>query len=271
MDRLAGKVAIITGSTEGIGEVAAHKFAAEGAAGVLVVGRNEARAQEVAASINEGGGNAFACRTDVSDPEDVRRMVATAKERWGRIDILVNNAAKTTNQLDVGVVEQDLEEWNKAFAVNVTGAMLCCKYAIPEMIASGGGSIVHSGSGLGMMADDLYSGYACSKAALVRLSQHIAAAYGMQGIRSNLVVIGVVGTEATEAMIPPPILDTMKRNHLQGRLGTSEEIANVIAFLASDEASFVTGTNIHADGGFLAHIPIMSEVRQWVASMTPSS
>lgn len=267
MGRLQGKVCIITGSTEGIGEATAHKFAAEGAAGILVVGRNEKRAKEVADAITRGGGNALPCRADVSKPEDAKRMVETAMNKWGRLNVLVNNAAKTTNQGDMGVVDQSLEEWEKGFAVNVTGAMLCAKYAIPEMIKSGGGSIVNSGSGLGVLAEAQWSGYSCSKAALMRLSQHMAVAYGAQGIRSNVVIIGVIETPATANMIPEPVRKIMERNHLVKRLGTADEIANVIAFLASDESSFITGTDIHADGGLFAHTPQMVQVQEWAESL----
>lgn len=267
MGRLQGKVAIITGSTEGIGEVAAHKFAAEGAAGVLVVGRNEKRATEVAEAITRAGGNAFPCPADVSRIEDAKRMVETAVKQWGRLDILVNNAAKTANQQDMAVVDQSLEEWEKGFAVNVTGSMLCCKFAIPAMIASGGGSIVNSGSGLGVLADTQWSGYSCSKAALMRLSQHVAVTYGAQGIRSNVVVIGVIETPATADMIPKPMREILMRNHLLRRLGRPEEVANVMAFLASDEASFITGTDVFVDGGLLAHLPQMAQIQEWAESM----
>ncbi len=266
MGRLEGKVAIITGSTEGIGEEAARKFAREGAAGVLIVGRNGQRAEEVANSIVREGGNAFPCRTDVTKPEDVRNMVATAVRQWGRLDILVNNAAKTSNEHDFAVVDADLDDWRKSFDVNTTGPLLCAKFAIPEMIKSGGGAIVNSSSGLGELADAQWPGYSCSKAALVRLSQHIAVAYGAKGIRSNVVIIGLVETAAQEGMIPPPLRDIMARNHLVGRLGRPEEIANVMAFLASDEASFMTGAVVTADGGYLAHLPHMVQVQDWLAT-----
>lgn len=261
MGRLEGKVAIITGSTEGIGEAAAHKFAKEGAAGILVVGRNEQRAKEVAEAINREGGTAHPCRTDVSSEADVQNMVRTAVDRWGRLDVLINNAAKTTTQGDVAVAESNLDEWQAAFDVNTFGAMLCCKYAVPEMIRSGGGSIVHSSSGIGEAGDDQWPAYSCSKAALVRLSEHVAIAYGRQGIRSNAIMIGLIETSAIDLM-PAPVRNVIERNHLLGRLGRPEEIANVMAFLASEEASFVTGATIAADSGYLSHQPHLAEIRQ---------
>ncbi|MBB3940500.1 NAD(P)-dependent dehydrogenase (short-subunit alcohol dehydrogenase family) [Novosphingobium fluoreni] len=266
MGRLEGKIVIITGSTEGIGEATAHKFAKEGAAGILIVGRNEKRAHEVAEAVNKAGGNAYPCRTDVSKEADVENMVRTAVERWGRLDVLINNAAKTSTHGDVAVADTNLQEWQSAFDVNTFGAMLCCKYAVPAMINSGGGSIVHSSSGIGQVGGDEWPAYACSKAALVRLSEHVAVAYGRQGIRSNAVVIGLIETSAIDQM-PPPFRSVMERNHLLGRLGQPDEIANVMAFLASDDASFVTGATIAADCGYLAHHPHMSEVRQLMESL----
>lgn len=271
MGRLEGKVAIITGSTSGIGTAAARKFAAEGAAGVLIVGRNEANAHAVADSIVQNGGNALACPADVTKAEDAQRMVDTAVSKWGRLDVLCNNAAKTGNpQLDTDVLNMDLDEWDDAFKVNVTGALLCSRYAIPAMIESGGGSIISSGSGMGLLADPQLAAYSCSKAALLRLSQHMAVAYGAQGIRSNLLVIGLTETDASASGVPPAIRTIMARNHLLGRPSRPEEMANVMAFLASDEASFITGAVIQADGGYTSHLPHIVQVQDWMASLVPN-
>lgn len=269
MGKLEGKIAIVTGSTEGIGQAAARKFASEGAAGVLIVGRNEKRAIEVAESITRDGGKAYPCRADISIAADAENMVRTAIEQWGRLDILINNAANTSTAGDVPIADADPAEWQKAFDVNATGTMYCCKYAVPAMIESGGGSIVNASSGLGEIADERFPGYACSKAALVRLSQHIAIAYGSKGIRSNTLVIGLIETQALDYM-PPEMLKIMAENHLLGRLGKAEEIANVMAFLASDEASFVTGATMVADGGFLSHLPHLAQMRNLAASAMPA-
>ena len=244
----------------------AYRFAEDDAAGILIVGRNEKRAIEVSEKINANGGKAHYCRTDVSKEDDCKRMVATAIDKWGRLDVLVNNAAKTNNQLDKGAMVADIDVWNQAFAVNVTGALMCAKHALPHMIKQGGGVILNSSSGLGQIADTQWIGYSCSKAALARLGQHIALAYGPHQVRCVTMIIGLISTPAQGGMIPPEIEKIMKSNILLGRLGRPEEIAALTSFLASDDASFITGTTIEVTGGSQSHPGHWAQMKEFAAS-----
>jgi NAD(P)-dependent dehydrogenase (short-subunit alcohol dehydrogenase family) len=158
-------------------------------------------------------------------------------------------------QRDRDVINMDVEAWDRAMAVNLRGAMLCSKYAIREMLKNGKGSVIFVTSGLGVQGDLSLSAYAASKAALIMLSRSVAAQYGKQGIRSNALQIGLAPAENAHSSMPAPLLDILRDNHLTPELGTPRQIADVVAFLASDESAFVTGTTLVADGGFGSHTP----------------
>lgn len=255
--KLEGRVAILTGAGNGLGAEAARVLAGHGAR-VAVVDIDGDAARRVAAQIEEGGGQALAAQCDVSLEAEVRGMVETVVGRYGRVDILHNNAAVLSveqRQRDRDVINMDVEAWDRAMAVNLRGAMLCSKYAIREMLRNGKGSVIFVTSGLGVQGDLSLSAYAASKAALIMLSRSVAAQYGKQGIRSNALQIGLAPAENAHGSMPAPLLDILRENHLTPELGTPRQIADVVAFLASDESAFVTGTTLVADGGFGSHTP----------------
>ncbi|WP_312553283.1 SDR family oxidoreductase [Massilia sp.] len=255
--KLSGRVAILTGAGGGLGAEAARVLAAHGAQ-VAIVDIDGDAAQRVAAEIEGLGAQALAVQCDVSLEADVRNMVEAVVSRFGRVDILHNNAAVLSveqRQRDRDVINMDVEAWDRAMAVNLRGAMLCSKYAIREMLKHGRGSVIFVTSGLGVQGDLSLSAYAASKAALIMLSRSVAAQYGKQGIRSNALQIGLAPAENAHKSMPAPLLDILRENHLTPELGTPRQIADVVAFLASDESAFVTGTTLVADGGFGSHTP----------------
>ena len=266
--KLAGKVAIVTGGGHGLGAECARVLALHGAS-VAVTDINLVAAQEVAAAIVAQGGQALAVQTDVSSENDIKAMVATVNAYWGRIDVLLNNAAALdtkTRHADRDVCNVDIEAWDRSMDVNARGAMLCCKHVVPVMLKSGGGSIIHNSSGFGVMGDASLTSYACSKAALLALSRMVAAQYGKQGIRSNAVVIGLVLNEHAQKEMPEEVKQILLDQHLTPALGSPRQIADVIAFLASDESAFVTGHTMMADGGFTSHAPSLVPMRKFFES-----
>jgi NAD(P)-dependent dehydrogenase (short-subunit alcohol dehydrogenase family) len=257
--KLEGRVAIITGAGGGLGAECARVLASHGA-GVAVVDINSAAAEAVAESIRASGGKAIGVSTDVSQEADVKAMVETVVAHFGRIDVLHNNAAilnMEQRQKDRDVINMDVDAWDRAMAVNLRGAMLCCKHAIPEMLKLGRGSVIFATSGLGAQGDVTLSAYAASKAGLMMLAKSVAAQYGKQGVRSNALQIGLAPAENAHETMPAALLNIIRENHLTPELGTPRQIADVVAFLASDESSFITGTTIVADGGFGSHTPSM--------------
>ncbi|WP_079437141.1 SDR family NAD(P)-dependent oxidoreductase [Zoogloea sp. LCSB751] len=257
--KLEGRVAIITGAGGGLGAECARVLAIHGAS-VAVVDINGAAAAAVAESIRASGGKAIGISTDVSQEPDVKAMVEAVVTHFGRIDVLHNNAAILNieqRQKDRDVINMDVDAWDRAMAVNLRGAMLCCKHAIPEMLKLGRGSVIFATSGLGAQGDVTLSAYAASKAGLMMLAKSIAAQYGKQGVRSNALQIGLAPAENAHETMPAALLDIIRENHLTPELGSPRQIADVVAFLASDESSFITGTTIVADGGFASHTPSM--------------
>lgn len=251
--KLDGKVALITGGTSGIGSATASLFAKEGAA-VVLTGRNRERGEQVAKAINETGGKAMFLRSDVRYAEECRKAVERTLERFGRIDILFNNAgvlyAKT-------VPECTEEEWDETIDSSLKGAFLMSKYALPDMIERGSGSIIHTSSGWGILGGDRAAAYCAAKGGLVVMTKAMAIDHGPDGIRVNCVCPGDVETP----MLPD---DARKRgmswddyiagasDRPLGRVGTAEEIARAVLFLASDDSSFITGEALVVDGGGIA-------------------
>nr|WP_308632770.1 SDR family oxidoreductase [Massilia norwichensis] len=252
-----GRVAILTGAGGGLGAEAARVLAAHGAR-VAVVDIDGEAARRVAAGIEAQGGQALALQCDISSEPEVSAMVEAVVARFGRVDVLHNNAAILSveqRRRDRDVVNMDVEAWDRAMAVNLRGAMLCSKYAIREMLKHGRGSVIFVTSGLGVQGDLSLTAYAASKAALIMLARSVAAQYGKQGIRSNALQIGLAPAENAHESMPAPLLEILRENHLTPELGTPRQIADVVAFLASDESAFVTGTTLVADGGFGSHTP----------------
>jgi NAD(P)-dependent dehydrogenase (short-subunit alcohol dehydrogenase family) len=261
------KVAIVTGSGAGIGAATASTLALLGAA-VVLADINEDAAHRQADQINGAGGRALACRTDVSKEADVAACVAAAVEHFGRLDILHNNAAAIgLAHSDRGLLDQTVEHWEATFRVNVLGVMLGCKHAVPAMLKAGnGGSIINTSSIAAQAGDVMLTAYGASKGAVSQLTLAVATQFGKDGIRCNAVAPGLTFSDTTAAAIPQPIIDAWIAHACTPHAGHPQDIANVVAFLASDEARYVTGQVLKADGGYMSSFPYVPEVREFLAS-----
>jgi len=251
--QLEGKVALITGGGTGIGAALTRRFIAEGAT-VCITGRREDKLKAVAASLPDG-----ACLTvagDVRSKDDTLRMVERALSVNGRLDVLVNNAAAN---LAGTIVEMDLATWQEMLDTNLTGNFLMMQAAIPGMIAAGGGSIINMGSLAGVRCVPGSPGYCATKAGIIHLSKQVALDYGKDGIRCNAVCPGPVRTEMLEYNLTPMakvmgtdidgVFEALPKFVPLRRVASPEEVAGVCVFLASDDASNVTGSTIMIDGG----------------------
>ncbi len=257
MQRLEGKVAIVTGGGSGIGRATCHRLAAEGAR-VVVVDRDADRGNTVAEEIAAEGREAIAVEADVSSEEDIKGVVQTTVGRFGGIDILHNNAAATdpgTIGIDVGLAEQTVDLWDRTMAVNLRGPMLGCLHAIPVMMERGGGAIVNTASTAGLIGDLQYTAYAASKAGLISLTRMVATQYGRFNIRCNAIAPGVVMTPALMGTLSDDARARRVRHNLVPYIALPEQVAPVVAFLVSDEAAYITGEVIRVDGGALSHAP----------------
>ena len=265
MPRFTNKIAIVTGGGSGIGRATALLLAAEGAA-VTVADIAPDAAQAVVAEIEAAGGKARVQVVDVADAAAIEAMVAETVRAYGGLDVLHNNAAALDqNRLDQDVATMDLATWDRVLAVNLTGPMLGCRFAIPVMLERGGGSIVNTASAAAFYGSHSLAAYGTSKAGVVALTRYVATAYGERGIRCNAVAPGVVVDQEMQEKLGGPMGDRLRRystSHLVGRLGYPEEIARAVAFLASDDAAFVTGEILRVDGGFTAHSPTYATDRQ---------
>ena len=248
--RLEGKVALISGSANGMGETEARLFAREGAK-VVVADVLEEQGQYVAASIVEAGGEAQFIRLDVTNEDDWKEVVTTAVTRYGKLDILVNNAGIS------GSADPDLlstANWDQLMAVNAKGVFLGMKTAIPEMQKAGGGAIVNISSIFGFIGQDyIHMAYNASKGAVRIMTKSAAVQYAKDGIRVNSVHPGMMPPMLTSVASADP---ERRRQRLSlvpmGRAGEREEVGYAVLFLASDEASYITGTELVVDGGYLA-------------------
>jgi NAD(P)-dependent dehydrogenase (short-subunit alcohol dehydrogenase family) len=251
--KLDGKVALITGGNSGIGRATAALFAKEGAA-VVLTGRNKERGEEVALAINEAGGRATFVRSDVRVAEDCRQAVEQTLEQFGRIDVLFNNAGVFHPKK---VPECTEEEWDETIDSSLKGAFLMSKYALPSMIERGSGSIIHNSSGWGILGGDKAAAYCAAKGGLVIMTKAMAIDHGPDGIRVNCVCPGDTET--------PMLTDDADKRDMAwedyvaagserplGRMGTAEEIARAVLFLACDDSSYVTGEALVVDGGGVA-------------------
>lgn len=257
-DRLHDKVAVITGAGSGIGAACARRFAAEGAR-VVVSDITENASGGTAGELSEAGASYIVATGDVTSRRDAEGIAEAARESFGRLDVLVNCAGISTR--DVADLPDPDERWQRVMDVNIKGTMLMCQAAVEAMRATGGGgSIVniastmgHVGYPHGLGLSDGFSAYVHSKGAVVQLTRDLGAALGREGIRVNAVAPGSVHTRLTESLrADAETFAKLIDLHPLGRIAQPEEIANVILFLASDEASFVTGANWPVDGGYTA-------------------
>lgn len=250
MQQFAGKVILITGAGGGLGDAMSRLLAERGGA-VAVVDIALDRAEQVAASIRASGGKAVAIKADITAESEVQAMIAKTVETFGGLDVLVNNANNGDPELSrrdsLGLTNLAGDVWDAFLAVNGRGAMYCCKHAIPEMLKRGGGAIVNIASVAGLKGGHALAAYGASKAALMSLTRHIAVAYGKQNIRCNAIAPGTCVHERMKRSVDVSVLETT--GVLGNRLGRPEDIAFAVAYLASDEAGYITGQVLNVDGG----------------------
>ncbi|MDN4073138.1 MULTISPECIES: SDR family NAD(P)-dependent oxidoreductase [Fictibacillus] len=247
--RLQGKTAIITGGGGGIGRATALLFAKEGA-NIVVADVNEELGEETVHLIREQNGSAFFVKTDVTDSIQVKKMIDAAISEFSALDILFNNAG--IGNPEVKSTDLAESEWDRIVDINLKGVFLGIKHGVPELIKAGGGVIINTSSLLGLKGQKYVSAYNASKGGVVLLTQNAALEYGRHNIRVNAVAPGVIDTS---------IIDDWKNNERKwpiissanalGRIGSPEEVATAVLFLASEEASFITGTTLSVDGGGL--------------------
>jgi NAD(P)-dependent dehydrogenase (short-subunit alcohol dehydrogenase family) len=242
--RLQDKVAIVTGGASGIGEFTVREMLKQGAK-VVIADFNDAGGQKLA---DELGENVSFIHVDVSNEEQVEAMVKHAVDTFGKVDILFSNAG-------IGSIgsthELTLEEWDKTISINLSGVFLCAKYALKEMVKQGSGSIVNCASILGHVGQAATASYTAAKGGVVNMTRALALEYASQGIRVNAVCPGYIKTPLLD-QLDDEMMQHLVSLHPLGRLGESHEVANAVVFLASDEASFVTGANLLVDGGYTA-------------------
>ena len=247
--RFTGKVALVTGGTSGIGEVTAMAFAQQGAK-VVITGRREEQGRKVVDTITAAGGEATFFRTDIAKEEDCKNMVTNTLDKFGRLDIAFNNAG--IEGAFAPILEQTDENFHQVMNVNVLGVLNSMKYEIPAMLKNGGGSIVNTASVAGMIGMPGGSVYNASKHAVIGLTKVAALEFGEAGIRVNTVSPAAIETDMYDRFTgkDPEAVEMFKSMHPIGRVGKANEVADPVLFLCSDEASFITGSNLPVDGAF---------------------
>jgi NAD(P)-dependent dehydrogenase (short-subunit alcohol dehydrogenase family) len=254
MARLDGKVALITGAGSGMGRVAAEMFAAEGAR-VVVAEYDEGSGADTVKRVTDAGGQATFVKADVSKEDDARGMVAAALSAYGRLDVLYNNAG-IMPEADHSVVDTDVTTWDAVMAVNLRGVFLGCKYAIPQMLEQGSGSVINISSFVALLGCSVpQDAYTASKGAVLSLTRSLAVQFGGRGVRSNAICPGPIET--------PLLMDWLLKDEAAkqlrlarnptGRFGKPEEIVNVAIYLASDESRWTNGAHFVIDGGITAN------------------
>ena len=267
MGRLQGKVSVITGAASGIGRGSAQLFAQEGAR-VVVTDVNLEGAETVAHEICQAGGTAIALKVDITSHDDLLAMVETAVSTYGRIDVLFNNAlymSPRTTGRDNDFLNYNPEVFELLMRGNVLGGVMASKFAIPHMLRQGGGSIIFTSSISSLGGDVIAYTYGASKAATNVFAQSIAATFGKQGVRSNVILPGTIQTAATAGWMTPEMSDGFMELLNSPRMGLPEDVASLAVFLASDESRYINGTLIPVDGGISCMVPQIPVTRRIAA------
>jgi 3-oxoacyl-[acyl-carrier protein] reductase len=243
---LAGRAVLVTGAARGIGAATARAMARAGAR-VALLDRDRAGVERTAEEIGGAGGEALAVAGDVTEPASVKKAVSAVVEEWHRLDVLVNNAGVLRNATLGKVTDED---WALTLDVNLRGAMLCAREALPHMLAAGAGRILSATSLVARTGNYGQTAYAASKAGIIGLTRTWARELGPKGITANAVAPGFIDTDMVHS-VPPKVVDAVVKRTPAGRLGRPEEVANVYLFLASDLARFINGAMVGVDGGLL--------------------
>jgi len=249
--RMRGKVCLVTGGGSGIGRATALRMASEGAEAIVVAGRREAEIKDTAAACRELGADAIAIQTDITQEDDVERLVRTAVERCGRLDVAFNNAGIGGSGFPLA--EEEEIAFDEIVSINLKGVFLSMKHEIPAMAKNGGGAIVNTASVAGLIGEPGISSYSASKHGVVGLTRTAALDHISQGVRINAICPGATRTPLLEKWFQDPkVEEFVMARHPIGRIGDPLEVARVAVFLASDEASFVVGQAWAVDGGLTA-------------------
>lgn len=262
MRRFEDMVAIVIGAADNMGRAAARILAEGGARVAVTYYSNAAGVEDTVRAVEAAGGEAIAIKLDHSDEDQVVAMVDQVVSRFGKINIVINNAAMVAGdfiQRDRDIVNMDGDFWDQAMRFNLKGPMLVCKHVIPHMIRAGYGSIVNTGSGVVFRGDSVRNAYSAAKIGLHSLTMDIAATYGKQNIRCNLVSPGLVMTKAVREGCSEELVEKLGAENLVPFIGEPDDIAHVTTFLASREARYITGQILAVDGGLHVHQCVMGQ------------
>jgi len=269
VNSLKDKVAIVTGAGGGLGSASALVLAERGAK-VAVADVRLSGAEATAQLIQRNGGSAEPIAFDLMEEDQIRCAIEKVASDHGKIDILHNCAADCSAesfQLDTDIEKMDVATWDRVFRINVRGTMLCCKYALQHMPHHAGASIINTASNMGLQGHLMLAGYSTTKAAIMQLTRNIATSHGKLGIRCNTVSPGMILTRPNLENTPKPVRDIVESETLLPSLGEPNDIAYVVAFLASDEAKYITGQNFVIDGGTWVHVPGFAEIREMMSAV----
>ena len=262
MESLSERVVIVTGGAGGIGAATCERFAARGAR-VVVADINQAAADEVAHALGRG---AISIGLDLGDEASIEAMFDHVVKAFGRVDVLDNNAAALSADMarrDGDIEQMENEVWDRSFNVNTRGAMIACRRALRIMSGQKSGVIVNVASNLALQGHLIQAAYSASKAALIQMTRSIATSHARAGIRCNAVLPGLTGSEAALSHLPPTLREVVEEETLTPYLGAPVDIANAVVFLASDEARYINGHCLVADGGTSIHVPGYARLREF--------